>query len=37
MVLNNELFRCPECRAPVLEVKQVRCSNCKICFDWGSE
>jgi len=32
-----ECFSCPECHAPVLEVKQVRCTNCKICFDWGSE
>jgi len=25
---------CPQCQEPIGEDKQIRCSNCKILFDW---
>jgi hypothetical protein len=30
-------FDCPECSEPIEEINQVRCSNCKILFDWEDE
>ena len=30
-------LECPECSEPIEEINQVRCSNCKILFDWEDE
>lgn len=30
-------FDCPECSEPIEEINQVRCTNCKILFDWDDE
>jgi|TARA_R110000751_G_scaffold103517_2_gene198820 hypothetical protein len=28
---------CPECSEPIEEINQIRCSNCKILFDWEDD
>jgi hypothetical protein len=32
-----ENFSCPECKEPIQEEGQTRCSYCKVLFDWEDE
>jgi len=31
----NHYHKCPQCHNPVHLVKQKRCNNCHVEFDWG--
>jgi len=31
------VLSCPECEEEILQDDQIRCSNCKVLFDWEDE
>ena len=31
------VLSCPECEEEILQDDQIRCTNCKVLFDWDDE